>query len=419
MKTRAVAHTEDTSAPSVDWSSWDEPLRRFADVTGMVVSAVDAQGQRRVGPHAGTPFGTMLTGSALFGPDGEASTQERLLVSAVCAQPSASSVFHGQLRVHAVPVRRGSRTVGAVVIGWVFHDYPTSVGCERLASVAALPGRRVWSLARLEIPVSDTRMTSHVGLLATMLSWEGRLAHAAADVRRLELAREAFLAHVSHELRTPLNALALRLEVLARTTDGEVVARTVEAMRRHVRDQARLVDDLLDVAVTRSGAFALQVQDVDLHAVVVDAVDAVQPAAQARGVRLSVEGHADRMPVRVDPVRLRQAIWNVVSNAVKFTPAGGRVDVAFARERDGWAIHVLDDGPGIPSSMLSAIFEPFVRAARDNVGGLGLGLVIASQILALHGGSIEAISPAGERATRMTLRLPATSSPDRDSPPST
>jgi signal transduction histidine kinase len=398
----------------IDWPAWDAALRRFANATGLLISALDVHGQRRVGPHAGSGFGTLLIDSALFDADGPATHVERDLHAQLVGQPlldEAALLFGRQLHVRALPIRRGEVTVGAVVFGWVFADFPSSLGCDELARASGLAAHRVWSAARRESPMSAARMTTHTELLAAMVDWGARLGAAAVALERLSLAREHFLAHVSHELRTPLNAIAMRVEALARTADdADAVRRHLEAMRRHVADEAQLVEDLLAAAVTLTGHFTVALVETELTDVIRRAVEAVVPAAEARRVELQVDLGSVPLRVAADAIRLRQALWNVIANAVKFTPERGRVQVRARPTARGHVIEVADEGPGIDPALLSTIFETFVRSPRGNARGLGLGLAIARQIVDQHGGhiAVTAASPAG--GALFTVELPALAS---------
>jgi PAS domain S-box-containing protein len=221
-------------------------------------------------------------------------------------------------------------------------------------------------------------------------------------------AKDEFLAGISHELRTPLSAIlgwAKMLPVL----DDKKRARAAETIERNAAGMARLIDDLLDVSRITSGKLRLDLAVVQLVPVVEAAVDAVLPAAGAKSVQIEQRLDADAGPVHGDPGRLQQVVWNLVTNAVKFTPAGGRVLVSLARRGDQAEIAVKDTGKGIDPAFLPHVFDPFRQAdagVARGAGGLGLGLSIVKELVELHGGKVHAESEGQGRGATFVVRLP-------------
>jgi PAS domain S-box-containing protein len=233
---------------------------------------------------------------------------------------------------------------------------------------------------------------------------------ARADAERASRLKDEFVAVVSHELRTPLNAMMGWAELMARdVTDVATRQRAVDVIRRNVRLQAQLVSDLLDVSRMLSGKLALEVRSVDLAAVIADALASVQAAARAKGVQVEQNVAKGVAPMLGDPARLQQIVANLVSNAVKFTPQGGRVDVRL-RQLDGEAeITVADNGIGIRPEFLELVFERFRQGESSSsrrFGGLGLGLSIVKQLVQLHGGRVNAASPGPGRGSTFTVVFP-------------
>jgi signal transduction histidine kinase/ActR/RegA family two-component response regulator len=236
--------------------------------------------------------------------------------------------------------------------------------------------------------------------------------------RELEVARDAaehagrvrddFLSIVSHELRTPLSSI-LGWAALARQRAAQVdVGRAFEVIERNARTQARLVDDILDVSRIIGGKLRLDIGPTDLGRAIAGAIDTLRPAADAQGLTLSVR--MDELgTIEGDADRIQQVVWNLVSNAIKFTSRGGRVDVTASR-RDPWAVIQVDDtGEGIEPVILPHLFQPFWQADASTTrrqGGLGLGLAIVSQIVRAHGGTITATSEGKGRGTSMVVELP-------------
>ncbi len=225
--------------------------------------------------------------------------------------------------------------------------------------------------------------------------------------------KEDFVATLSHELRTPLSAI-LGYATLMREENSEnkELLGQIEVIERNAQSQRRLIEDLLDTNRIITGKMRLDVQPVDLGVAIESALDTLRPQAMTKGVRLGKVAEASAVIVRGDPTRLQQIIWNLVSNAIKFTPSGGRVDVVLERVNSHVELTVTDTGVGIPESELDSIFERFTQVDSSSTrryGGLGLGLAISKTLVEMHGGTIVAKSagPGKGSAFRVALPLPA------------
>jgi signal transduction histidine kinase/ActR/RegA family two-component response regulator len=222
--------------------------------------------------------------------------------------------------------------------------------------------------------------------------------------------KDEFLAVVSHELRTPLNAMLGWIQLLRSGTVPEARrGRALETIERAAKAQAQLVDDLLDVSRILSGKLLLDTRPVDLGAAVEAAVATSRASAAAKEIRLEVELDPSGEPVVGDEQRLQQVVWNLVSNAIKFTPLGGTVRVRLTRSPTSATIAVSDTGEGIEPSMLPYVFERFWQAEgvmNRKHGGLGLGLTIVRHMTELHGGTVRAESPGRGRGATFTVELP-------------
>jgi PAS domain S-box-containing protein len=240
------------------------------------------------------------------------------------------------------------------------------------------------------------------------LTAEQEARRAAEDANRT---KDEFLGMVSHELRTPLTAIVGWAHVLrSGGLSAEDMQRAVASIDRNARAQSQLISDLLDVTRIVSGKMRLELQTVDAAHVVEAAAETVQPSAAAKGVALDVKVQPGAAPVRGDPHRLQQVVWNLMANAVKFTDKGGSVRARVQRAGEEVEISVEDTGKGISPEFLPYVFERFQQAegpADHSHGGLGLGLAIARHLTQLHGGSISAHSDGPGRGARFTLRLPA------------
>ena len=228
--------------------------------------------------------------------------------------------------------------------------------------------------------------------------------------------KDDFLSVASHELRTPLSAILGWAHVIARTKDlPATVERGVEVILRNARAQTRMVEDVLDVARLGRGALQLDLRDVDLATVARAAVESVLPVAEERGITLTLEV-AEGVRVWADADRLQQVLWNLLTNGLKFTEAGGRVVLQVeAGEKDA-VVHVIDSGSGIASEHLLWIFDRFRQVSRGpsrKHGGLGLGLAIVRRLVSEHGGEVVARSEGlGLGSTFSASRAPRLT-PDR------
>jgi signal transduction histidine kinase/ActR/RegA family two-component response regulator len=236
-----------------------------------------------------------------------------------------------------------------------------------------------------------------------------RLYRQAEESSRL---KEEFLATISHELRTPLSAILgwarmLRMGQLS----GENETKALETIERNARAQAQLVDDLLDVSRIVTGKLRMNVQPADPNSFIEAAVEAVKPAADAKGVRVHKVIDTGAISIPGDPVRLQQVVWNLLSNAIKFTPRGGHVQIRSERVNSHLEITVSDTGQGIASDFLPHVFDRFRQADQKTSrhhGGMGLGLAIVRHLVEMHGGTVRAQSEGENRGSTFTVMLPIT-----------
>jgi len=222
--------------------------------------------------------------------------------------------------------------------------------------------------------------------------------------------KDEFLATLSHELRSPLNAIVAWSHILGEPgLDPVTTSRAVEAIDRNARAQIQLVADILDVSRIVTGKFHMSLGPVRLSEVIESAADTVRPAAQARGIRLELAIDPAAGPVTGDASRLRQVIWNLLSNAMKFAPEGGRVQVRLLDTGSRIELSVTDDGPGIDPAFLPYVFDRFRQADSSSTrrhAGLGLGLAIVRHLVELHGGTVEARNREDRTGAVLVVRLP-------------
>jgi two-component system CheB/CheR fusion protein len=244
---------------------------------------------------------------------------------------------------------------------------------------------------------------------------ESALQRELQNAQRLRVSAEAanramdeFIATVSHDLRTPLNTIRLWSRMFA---SGKVPEQTLlEGARmigRAAAAQQQLIDDLVDLASLVCGRLRLEPCDTQLSDVIAGAVGMLRPLADSRGIALQSQLHDEIGPLRCDPGRIQQVLYNLLANVLKLTPDGGQVHVRFARRDDFAHIELSDSGPGIPADLLPYLFDGLQGDAghRRNAGA-GLGLALAQQLTRLHGGSVTARSNAGSPGTTITMSLP-------------
>jgi len=277
---------------------------------------------------------------------------------------------------------------------------------------APLPGRDRQPLGTLELSGRpDGAFTEEDEALLVQLAQMASIAiqnTLYSEERAANELKDEFLATISHELRTPLTSMLIWAGTLRRgTLDAAARARGIEVIERNVKVQARLIDELLDMS-----------RPVELRDVIEAALDSVRPAAEAKSIALGSTCGSTPVPVRGDPDRLQQIVWNLLTNAIKFTPREGRIEVRLERADGDAEITIEDTGVGISPGFLPHIFDRFRQAESGSTrshGGLGLGLAIVRNLVDLHGGGVRAASPGPGRGATFTVTLPL-AGPRKDPP---
>ncbi|OUM02727.1 sensor histidine kinase [Variovorax sp. JS1663] len=403
----------------LDWEGWRRALLRFAAATGLCVCAYDEDCERQAGPFASSKVACLLAASGIWNEGRFGDRIERDLAAQVreTRAPEHASVCD-ELRLQAVPLLIGGQVRGAIVYGWAFSGFGTPLGCERIARQLGVDGARLWAEVRLESPVPEARMTVYTELLETMIESTVRHTEAVERLQDLDRLREVFLAGVSHELRTPLSVLGTRIELLLRgaLADPEAIRASLVNMKHHVKTEARLVEDLIEAARTRTGQLRIDMQTASLRDILKAAVSAVVPHAEAKQISVVMPelDEVGQLPMIADAHRLQQVFWNLLSNAVKFTPASGQIALQLQREGQMYVVSVTDTGSGIEAALLPHVFNPFTKQLKANSQGLGLGLSIARHIVERHGGSIRVESAGRDAGATFLVTLPAASQPAHD-----
>jgi signal transduction histidine kinase/ActR/RegA family two-component response regulator len=366
-------------------------------------------------PDEGFGMSTTLEGERTFTPYSRVASSGWLAVLGIpttqvrSALYRSMAVFGGGL---LLSIALG--TLGAV---WAARGITRPIA--ELRDAADALGRR----EPVQPPATDIREIRDVG---------GALTQAAAALRQAESeredllqkerqareaaeaadrAKEEFMAVLSHELRTPLNAVYgwARMLQSGQLTDEGQSARALDAIVRNADVQVQLIDELLDLSRISSGKMRLDVRPVDVPAVLLRALDTVRPAADARDIRIHADLDPDAGSINGDPGRLQQIAWNLLMNAVKFTPRGGEVTIAARRRQSSVEIVVRDTGQGIAPEILPHVFERFRQADSSSTrrhGGLGLGLALVKHLVELHGGSVRVESDGIGRGATFVVMLP-------------
>jgi PAS domain S-box-containing protein len=237
----------------------------------------------------------------------------------------------------------------------------------------------------------------------------GKLAEAHKQLKQADTMKAEFLATLSHELRTPLNAILGWVQILKNGATAEDLAEGVPIIERNVRAQAQLIEDLLDMSRIEAGKVNLDIQPVDLAEIMHASIETVRPAAQGKDIRLTSACSSLGGIVVGDKNRLQQILWNLLINAVKFTPKGGRVHAVIERSNSHVDISVTDSGQGIAPEFLPHVFDRFRQADASSTrphGGLGLGLSIVKHLAELHGGNVRVSSSGVGLGSTFTISLP-------------
>ena len=257
--------------------------------------------------------------------------------------------------------------------------------------------------------VVATDVSQRVELEQRRVQWLERERAARGEAEQGNRMKDDFISVLAHELRTPLNAVMGWSQVLRKGTTPDVVARASEAIDRNCATQARMIADLLDMSRLNMGKLAMSFEPVDPLKEVTAAVDAMKLSIEQKAIEVTLLANESYRHVRADASRLQQVIWNLMSNAIKFSPHGGRITVSLREDETGVRIRIADTGQGISADFLPRVFDRFAQSdapSNRHRGGLGLGLAIVKQIVDAHNGTISVHSDGPGRGTWFELWLP-------------
>ena len=305
--------------------------------------------------------------------------------------------------VFVVPVVTGAMRLAGERMGW--YDTAFGVALHNLVEIALLLAL-LWWAGRAAMRHSEERAQAETERRKLLVLEQT----ARREAERQATIRDEFLAMLSHELRTPLNAILGWAQILkTEPSDSSRTGQAAEVIERNALLQSQMISELLDVSRILAGKMRLHVQPVDLEGVVRAAIDTIQPAADAKRIRIERVLEPIGSIVNGDAGRLQQVVWNLLSNAVKFTPRDGKVQVVLSRVNSHVELRVSDSGQGIDAEVLPKVFELFVQADASAArvhGGLGIGLALVRELVELHGGTVKADSEGRGRGAAFTVSLP-------------
>jgi PAS domain S-box-containing protein len=357
--------------------------RDYTDGAGSVA------GEHRISEYSSITSQEMKNGNTVVNTDSKTDTRTAADYDR-CYEPN------GERAYVAVPLMRDGRWVASL---WASDDRPRQWTREELSLLQTVAERTWTAIEKLRAEAERERLLINV-----------QEARDAAE--RANQLKDEFLATLSHELRNPLNVILGYSELLLRMREIEEsprLAQMGEALRRNAQSQSQLINDLLDLSRLQRGKISLNQETVSLPAIIDNAVETVRADAAAKGIEIRVNVGDQLSLVEGDRLRLQQIAWNLLNNAVKFTPAGGRIEIALNNENENAVFAVTDTGQGIDPTFLPHVFEMFRQADGSNRrrhGGLGIGLALVHQLVQLHGGKISAESDGPNKGARFTVRLP-------------
>lgn len=393
---------------------WTPALEKYAAVTRLLVGVYNAEGQS-VEPRGASNALAALFEERSYDPGLFEECAQRCLAQRNGREPIIVEGAYG-LAVVGASLMLDDEVVGAVVAGYVLVDFTQVYGMHRLAAESGVSFERLWQVARQLPPVPRDRLMLHGQLLQALGeallrdNLRTRLSqHNVADLELAAASKDEFLAVLSHELRNPLASLSSALDLIEMTSDPKMLAQSRAVMRRQVGRLTRLVDDLLQMSRITQGKLQLQKRRVALAEVVQSAVEDTSDFIDAAGHELVVSLPEEPLFVDADPMRLGQVFTNLLSNAAKYTPNGGRIEISAERRATGVRVTVRDNGMGIQSEKIDRLFQMFTQLDQpidSSYHGLGIGLSLARSLVEMQGGRIEARSDGLGKGSQFNVWLP-------------
>ncbi|MEX2282077.1 MAG: HAMP domain-containing sensor histidine kinase [Gemmatimonadota bacterium] len=397
--------------------AWKLALEKYAAVTRLTVTLYDQDALIACGPVHSTPLFALFDQYG-FNP-GILTDCARQCLAQGEDRPAVIVSPASRIAVVGTSLLLEGEIVGAAVAGYALVDFCQASAVEVLAREAGIPFRSLWEIARTTQPVPHRRLSLHGELLQVLgdaILRENYRARqheeTAAQLSAASAAKDQFLAILSHELRTPLSPILAWSQILKeRTLDRPEQQKAAETIERNTRLQIQLVDDLLDLNRVIRDKIALDLALHDLQEVLRLTLDSYSDQAARKTISVEFIRPGEVLAVEGDARRLQQVFGNVLTNAVKFTPSGGHIQVRVERDADHAVVHIVDTGEGIAPTFLPHVFDMFQQqeeGTRRTHSGLGIGLALVKELVELHHGSVDIASGGLGHGTTVTIRLPLT-----------
>lgn len=401
---------------------WKPALEKYTEVTGLTVELFDADGRVVASPGPCTPLYALF---AEYGHETELFSEcaRRCLSKPDNREVVVGAEYHG-LTVVGTSLALGGRIVGAAVAGYASAGFSQVVVVQRWAQATRVPFDRLWDIMRRQSPMPERRLKLHGELLQVLgdaLLRENlrtrQSEEMAAQLKAADAAKDEFLAVLSHELRAPLAPILGWAGVLKKLGGSPQVLRAAEVIERNVLLQSRMIEDLLDMNLISHGSVRLDLRTQELTPLIRAALEPYVAEVERKSIRVAFADAEGPLCVKGDAGRLQQIFRNVVSNAVKFTPAGGSVRISIGREGQTAVIRIADSGEGIASEFLPMVFGMFKQqehGTRREHEGLGIGLALVKRLTELHKGTVSVASAGAGKGAEVILKLPLVGEgPDR------
>jgi len=393
---------------------WKPVLEKFTAVTGLTVELFDIDGRAALSSVHPTPLYALFQEQG-YEPGLFADCARRCLMQ-TGARPAVVGADSRGLTVIGTSLVLNNAIVGAAVTGYALTKFSQVVAVQRWAQATRLPFNQLWDIMRRQPPMPERRLKLYGELLQVLgdaLLQENlrtrQYEEVAVQLRAAGAAKDDFLALLSHELRTPLTPILGWASILKNHEGSEQVRRGAEVIERNALLQGRMIEDLLDINLISHGTVRLDFQIHDLPALIRAALETCAQEVEKKAIRVELIDAKEPLRVKGDTGRLQQIFRNILTNAVKFTTAGGSICVTLTREANDAMVVVADTGKGIAPEFLPFVFDIFrqqERGTRREHEGLGIGLALVKRLTELHQGTVD-VSSAGEgRGTEVAVRLP-------------
>jgi signal transduction histidine kinase len=377
----------------------------------MTASLYLANGKRACGPLGNNPILNVIKSTGKFNEGNIAHyCEQREVYKIVMSGKPSTFDFSKSLRIDAIPIKNRNEVIGVVMLGWVFDHFPDPVECERLSKDLELPPNQLWQMARLQSPVSEEKFIVYKDMLSLLLSTLLHQIVALQKVQEASRVKDELLSIVSHELKTPLSSLLLRIQMLkSHRVDPEKMDSFLNSMEVNARMESKLIDDLLDAARMVTGKYQFDPKLIDLKSTVASAIQVISESARERDIKIKYESTENVASIYGDPIRLSQAVINLINNAIKFSPHGETITVTLKSLSDEFELAIIDNGQGIEQNFIPQMFEIFSQPPRKTgtiSNGLGLGMALVKNIIDLHNGKIEVMSLGENLGTKIVIHFP-------------